>query len=98
MYEDVRFHDNTDEFRKSRFLVTGGAGFVGSHIVDYLMQHGAAEVRVIDNLSEGNEKNIEHWNSDSRFSFTEGDICDQSLMNTVMEGIDYVSHQAALGS
>ncbi len=98
MYQHVRFHSDEATFRKSTFLVTGGAGFIGSHIVDYLLEHGAAEVRVVDNLSEGRFENIQHWMQDSRFRFFEGDICDQKLMEEVMAGVDYVSHQAALGS
>jgi UDP-N-acetylglucosamine/UDP-N-acetylgalactosamine 4-epimerase len=98
MYQNVNFHENNPEFKNSRFLVTGGAGFIGSHIVDYLMQHGAAEVRVIDNLSEGNIENISHWLSNSSFKFIEGNICDEALMLDALKDIHYVSHQAALGS
>ena len=53
MYQHVCFHSDNSLFQESTFLVTGGAGFIGSHIVDYLMEHGAPEVRVFDNLSEG---------------------------------------------
>jgi UDP-N-acetylglucosamine/UDP-N-acetylgalactosamine 4-epimerase len=98
MYQNVNFHENNPEFENSRFLVTGGAGFIGSHIVDYLMQHGAAEVRVVDNLCEGNIENIKHWISNPKFKFIEGNICNEALIMETMKDIDYVSHQAALGS
>jgi UDP-N-acetylglucosamine 4-epimerase len=98
MYQHVRFHSDEARFRQSVFLVTGGAGFIGSHIVDYLLEHGAAEVRVVDNLSEGRIENIQHWLGDARFSFIQGDINNQALMEQAMSGVNYVSHQAALGS
>jgi UDP-N-acetylglucosamine 4-epimerase len=80
------------------FLITGGAGFIGSHIVTYLMDHGAAKVRVLDNLSTGFERNIEPFKSDPRFEFIKGDIRDFETCRQACEGIDYISHQAALGS
>lgn len=98
MYQHVRFHSDEARFRQSVFLVTGGAGFIGSHIVDYLLEHGAAEVRVVDNLSEGRLENIQHWLGDPRFTFIQGDINNQELMEKAMSGVNYVSHQAALGS
>jgi len=98
MYEDKHFHEDDQQFRASTFLVTGGAGFVGSHIVEYLLAHGAKEVRVIDNLSEGRLVNLEHLKHDDRLRFTEADITDEETVVKIMEGVDYVSHQAALGS
>jgi UDP-N-acetylglucosamine 4-epimerase len=98
MSQHTYFHPNDAEFRKSSFLVTGGAGFVGSHIVDYLMNNGAEKVHVLDNLVEGRMSNIQHWMSNPRFEFFNGDICDPATVNSAMRGIDYVSHQAALGS
>lgn len=98
MYQEVNFHENDQLLRSSRFLVTGGAGFIGSHIVDYLMQHGAAEVRVVDNLCEGKLENISHHLNATNFKFIEGSITDEQLMLDAMQGIDFVSHQAALGS
>ncbi len=80
------------------FLITGGAGFIGSHIVHYLMEHGAARVRVLDNLSTGFKKNIEPFLNDDRFEFIEGDIRDFDTCSKACAGINYVSHQAALGS
>ncbi|MDZ7693155.1 MAG: SDR family oxidoreductase [Balneolaceae bacterium] len=80
------------------FLVTGGAGFIGSNIVEYLIKQGARQVRVLDNLSTGRFENIEEFASSDRFEFLEGDISDLEICREAVKGIDYVSHQAALGS
>jgi UDP-N-acetylglucosamine 4-epimerase len=80
------------------FLITGGAGFIGSNLVEYLLQYGAKKVRVLDNLSNGYYKNIEEFVKSPNFEFIEGDIRDFSTCEKAMEGMDYVSHQAALGS
>ncbi len=76
-------------------LVTGGAGFIGSHLVDALLKKGR-KVIVVDNLSTGNLRNIKHNISNENFEFIEGDICDESLMVDVMAGADRVFHLAAL--
>jgi UDP-N-acetylglucosamine 4-epimerase len=80
------------------FLVTGGAGFIGSNSVEYLLKYGAGKVRVLDNLSTGFKKNIDNFFSSSRFEFLEGDIRDLGTCTTAMKGIHYVFHEAALGS
>lgn len=80
------------------FLITGGAGFIGSNLVEYLLKHDAKKVRVLDNLSNGHLKNIEPFKSESNFEFIEGDIRDLETCKKAVEGVDYVSHQAALGS
>jgi UDP-N-acetylglucosamine 4-epimerase len=80
------------------FLVTGGAGFIGSHIVEYLLTHGAGKVRVLDNLMTGFEANIAPFQSNPAFEFLQGDIRDYATCLKACEGIHYVTHQAALGS
>jgi UDP-N-acetylglucosamine 4-epimerase len=90
------FH--TKDISQSSFLVTGGAGFIGSHIVEYLLKNGAGKVRVLDNLSTGFRRNIEMFSSFPQLEFIEGDIRDAETCKQACEGIDYVSHQAALGS
>ncbi len=90
------FH--TKDISKDSFLVTGGAGFIGSHIAAYLLEHGAKKVRVLDNLVNGFESNLGILRSFEAFEFMEGDIRDAATCLKACEGIDYVSHQAALGS
>lgn len=80
------------------FLVTGGAGFIGSNLVEYLLGHNAKKVRVLDNLATGFLKNIQKFSENPRFEFMEGDIRDLEVCKAAMEDMDYVSHQAALGS
>ena len=80
----------------ARCLVTGGAGFVGSAIVDQLLEAGAAEVRVLDNFVRGNMSNLSQACESGQVSVTEGDICDRALVDRLTEGADYVFHQAAL--
>jgi len=82
----------------SSFLVTGGAGFIGSNLVQYLLDNGAKLVRVLDNMSNGYDKNLEPFINDTRLEFIKGDITNIETCIEVVKGIDYVSHQAALGS
>ena len=82
----------------SNFLVTGGAGFIGSNIVEYLLKYGAGKVRVLDNFSTGSMNNIREFLNNPSFELIEGDIRDLNTCQRAVEGIDYVSHQAALGS
>src|ERR1700744_1650044 len=90
------FHKkNLDQYA---FLVTGGAGFIGSHIAAYLLQNGAGKVRVLDNLSNGFQSNIDSLKKYKAFEFIEGDIRDSGICHEACAGIDYISHQAALGS
>ena len=80
------------------FLITGGAGFIGSNIAEYLFTHGVGRVRVLDNLSEGKRENIEPFMKLENFEFMEMDITDVASCQQACDGMDYVCHQAALGS
>jgi len=82
--------------RNSRILVTGGAGFVGSTIVDQLFDAGAAEVRVLDNFIRGTRSNLEDVSRRSCLRVIEGDIRSVATVDQATAGIDYVFHQAAL--
>jgi len=93
---EIRYH--TAEISKSSFLVTGGAGFIGSNIVEYLLKYGAKEVRVLDNFSTGSLDNIESFKNNPSFNLIEGDIRDIQTCHNAVKGVDYVTHQAALGS
>jgi UDP-N-acetylglucosamine 4-epimerase len=95
MYK-IAYH--TKDISQSSFLVTGGAGFIGSNIVEYLLKYGAKEVRVLDNFSTGSHTNIEPFKNNPAFTLIEGDIRDVETCNKAVTGIDYVTHQAALGS
>jgi UDP-N-acetylglucosamine/UDP-N-acetylgalactosamine 4-epimerase len=82
-----------------RILVTGGAGFIGSNLVEKLLgREDVEQVRVLDNLSTGSIKNIEEFETNAKFEFIQGDIREYKACLKVCEGIDLISHQAALGS
>lgn len=80
-----------------KVLVTGGAGFIGSHVVDRLMSEGN-EVVVLDDLSSGRSENIEHHLSRPEFSFVKGDLRDKLTVEKALEGVDAVIHEAAIVS
>ena len=80
------------------FLITGGGGFIGSNIVEYLLKYNAKKVRVLDNFSNGYRENLTEFMNSPTFELIEGDIRDLDTCKNAMEGMDYVSHQAALGS
>lgn len=80
-------------------LVTGGAGFIGSNLVEALLNDNrVGKVRVLDNLATGFYHNIEEFEGHDKFEFLEGDIRDYEICMKACEGIDAISHQAALGS
>ena len=83
--------------KKSRILITGGAGFIGSNLCDYFLAKNF-EVICLDNFSTGKKENIIHLIGNALFTLIEGDIRDLVSCNKACVGVDYVLHQAALGS
>ncbi len=82
-----------------KILITGGAGFIGSNLVRHFLQlEGITKVRVLDNLATGKMLNIEPFIINPKFEFFEGDIRDPETCEKACEGINLISHQAALGS
>lgn len=80
-----------------RYLVTGGAGFIGSNIVKRLLELGHF-VRVVDNLSTGKKENIKEFIGQKSFEFIKGDLTDLETCRRVVKTIDYILHQAAIPS
>lgn len=90
-YKELKFDKN------SVFLVTGGAGFIGSNLCDAILELGCT-VRCLDNLSTGNYDNIAHLEGNDRFTFIKGDIRDLDTCMDACRGVDFVLNQAAWGS
>lgn len=90
-YKELKFDKN------SVFLVTGGAGFIGSNLCEALLDMGYT-VRCLDNLSTGKYANIEPFTANDNFTFIEGDITDLDTCMEATKGVDYVMNQAAWGS
>ncbi len=80
------------------FLITGGAGFIGSNLAEYLLKYKARKIRVLDNLSTGHMYNIEPYISHPSFEFIKGDIRNLDTCMFACNEMDFVLHQAALGS
>jgi UDP-glucose 4-epimerase len=80
----------------SRYLITGGAGLVGSHIADLLVDDPGAHVVALDDLSRGRRANLESAERSGRLELVQGDIRDRALLDRLMDGVDVVFHQAAL--
>lgn len=90
-YKELKFNDN------AVFLVTGGAGFIGSNLCEAILDMGYT-VRCLDNLSTGKYENIEPFMDNSRFTFMKGDIRELDTCLEAVKGVDFVLNQAAWGS
>ncbi len=85
--------------KKYKLLITGGAGFIGSNLVEHFLQDERLSlVRILDDLSNGYYENIEEFEGHPKFEFIKGDISDYETCLKATEGIDKITHQAALGS
>jgi UDP-glucose 4-epimerase len=82
--------------QNKRILITGGAGLVGSHIADLLVEDGAAEIIILDNFTRGQRDNLAWAQQHGHLVVVEGDIRDQKLLADVIQGVDIVFHQAAI--
>lgn len=90
-YEDITFE------KDALFLVTGGAGFIGSNLCEAILNKGY-KVRCLDNLSTGKQENVDLFIDNPNYTFMKGDIRDLDTCMKACEGVDYVLHQAAWGS
>ncbi len=90
-YSEVKFD------KDAVFLVTGGAGFIGSNLVEALLRMGH-KVRCLDNLSTGKQENVDMFMDDPNYTFIKGDITDLDTCMKACEGVDYVMNEAAWGS
>ena len=84
------------DLRGKKIVVTGGAGFIGSNIVEELLNHNCGEIIVIDDLSSGKIENIMPFSN--KISFVKGCITDLDLLTDIFKGADYILHQAAIPS
>src|SRR5690606_31431558 len=90
-YHNIKFPKDT------LFLVTGAAGFIGSNLVEAILNLGY-RVRGLDNLSTGKQENVDLFIDNPNYTFIKGDIRDFDTCLKACEGVDYVLHQAAWGS
>ena len=89
---------HTQSLENKTILVTGGAGFIGSNIVEYLLKYKVGKVVVLDNFLTGFQSNVDIFKDFPNYQFIEGDIRDLDTCKKACEGVDIVCHQAALGS
>ena len=90
-YDNVRFQENT------KFLVTGGAGFIGSNLCEAILKLGCT-VRCLDDLSTGKQENVDLFIDNPNYEFIQGDIKDLQTCMDASVNVDYILHQAAWGS
>lgn len=90
-------YENIEFSKDSLFLVTGGAGFIGSNLCEVLLNKGY-KVRCLDDLSNGKQSNVDLFTNDPNYTFIKGDIRDLETCMKACDGVDHVLHQAAWGS
>jgi len=95
MYDNPFHKENLNEYS---FLVTGGAGFIGSHLVEYLLKYKAGKIVVLDSFATGRMQNVDLFKNHPNYQFIKGDITDLEVCRSACKNIDVVLHQAALGS
>ena len=88
--------NNKKDFNKKTILITGGAGFIGSHMVDLLLSDGY-EVRVLDNFSGGHERNLMHHSENLNLHVEKSDICQLASNSNIFKGAKYTFHFAGIG-
>ena len=86
----------TSVFRGAHVLITGGAGFIGSHIADQVLAAGAARVVVLDDFVQGRAEHLGAAFDTGRLTMIGADICDTAAVDRATRGVDFVFHQAAL--
>jgi UDP-glucose 4-epimerase len=82
--------------RFNRVLITGGAGLIGSHIADQLVDHGVDEIVVLDNFVRGRRENLAYARAHGNVTIVDGDLRDRALVHDVVQGVDVIFHQAAI--
>lgn len=97
MSEPINLPYSCQSLQGSTCLVTGAAGFIGSHLVDALIEQGS-QVRALDNLSTGFKKNLAHLDGHAQFTFVDGDAADPATTAEAVKGCDAIFHLAAMAS